>query len=68
MNSNRERSGIVSKFIEIITTRLSELILKGVLNKVDKFLISDIWILYFKISIRLNFITLFLFESLCYVL
>ena len=42
MDSNRERSEIVSKFIEIITTRLSEFILKGVFNKVNKFLISDI--------------------------
>ena len=42
MNSNRGRSEIVSKFIEIITTRLSKLILKDILNRVDKFLISDI--------------------------
>ena len=42
MNSNRERSEIVSKFIEIITTRLFKFILKNIFNKVDKLLISDI--------------------------
>ena len=42
MNSNRERSEIISNFIKTITTRLFKFILKSILNKVDKFLISDI--------------------------
>ena len=42
MNLNRGRSEIVSKFIEIIITRLFKLIWKDLFNKVNKFLISDI--------------------------
>ena len=46
MDLNRERSRIVLNFIKIITIRLFKLILKSILNKVNKFLINDIKISY----------------------
>ena len=68
MNSNRERREIVSKLIKIIFTRLSKVILKSILIRVYKFLISDIKTLYLKIFIRLNLIIYLLSKSTYYVL